>query len=194
MLQELLKEQTRPYHDQLEQIMFVDRIMDGSLNPAQYRQLLVTNYLSNACFEDYIFNHLSPALQDELHITNRIKLPALLKDVEELLIPVPLLPAPGNITPIAADDASLMGAIYVMEGATLGGHVIVKRLLTNPQLQALDLHYHYYQLYGAGLIDKWKQFCQVLNTRIPPAAYDKAIKSASDMFRNMMMIAGQTDL
>lgn len=189
MLQELLKEATRPHHDRLEQLMFVNQIMDGSLSVQQYQKLLVTNYLSHVYFEDYIYTHLSPALRDELQISERVKLPALLKDVEELLIPVPEVPADIAIIPVADDDASLMGAMYVLEGATLGGHVIVKRLLVNPNLQPMDLHYHYYQAYGPDLINKWKQFCQVLNTRIAPEDYDKAIKGAGDMFVNMQRFA-----
>lgn len=189
MLQELLKEATKAHHDELEQLMFVNQIMDGSLSLAQYQKLLVTNYLSHANFEEYIFSNLSPALKEELALTDRVKLPALLKDVEELLIEIPEFPANVNLTPMAADDASLLGAMYVMEGATLGGHVIVKRLLVNPNLQTLDLQYHYYQAYGPNLINNWKAFVQVLNTRVAPEDYDKAIKAANDMFGNMKVLA-----
>ena len=155
MLQELLKEATKPHHDELEQLMFVGQIMDGSLAPAQYQMLLAANYLTHAYFEEYIYSHLSPALQDELNISERVKLPALLKDVEELLIPIPVYNGGADALPMpAADDASLLGAMYVLEGATLGGHVIVKRLLVNQHLQTLDLGYHYYQAYGQDLINK----------------------------------------
>lgn len=189
MLQEQLKEATKAHHDQLEQLMFVNQIMDGALTPAQYQKLLVTNYLSHAYFEDYIFNNLSTDLQQQLALTDRVKLPFLLKDVEELLIPIPEIPTNVKLNPIPADDASLLGALYVMEGATLGGHVIVKRLLVNPNLAPLDLHFHYYQAYGPSLINKWKDFVQVLNTYVAPDDYHKAIKSASDMFDNMRVLA-----
>jgi len=190
MLQELLKDATKPHHDELEQLMFVGQIMDGSLTPMQYQKLLVANYLTHVYFEEYIYSHLSPALQEELGISERVKLPALLKDVEELLIPIPVYNAGQNALPMpAADDASLLGAMYVLEGATLGGHVIVKRLLINPHLQQLDLNYHYYQVYGQELINKWKLFCQVLNTRVAEADYDKAVQSASAMFNNIKAFA-----
>jgi len=190
MLQELLKEATKSHHDELEQLMFVGQIMDGSLAPALYQKLLAANYLTHAYFEEYIYSHLSPALQDELNISERVKLPALLKDVEELLIPIPVYDGgEDRLLMPAADDASLLGAMYVLEGATLGGHVIVKRLLVNPHLQTLDLGYHYYQSYGQDLITKWKQFCQVLNTRVAPEDYDKAVQSATDMFNNIKFFA-----
>jgi heme oxygenase len=190
MLQELLKEATKANHDELEQLMFVGQIMDGTLTPAQYQQLLTANYLSHTYFEDYIFKHLSPALQQELETANRVKLPGLLKDVEELLIPIPEFTGDEQSlhTP-AADDASLLGAMYVLEGATLGGHVIVKRLLVNPHLQQLDLGYYYYQTYGPKLIDNWKQFVQVLNTRLTPEDYDKAVQNAKNMFDNIKIFA-----
>lgn len=190
MLQELLKEATKAHHDELEQLMFVGQIMDSSLTPVQYQTLLTANYLSHAYFEEYIYSKLSPALKDELNISERVKLPALLKDVEELLVPVPAYQPGVNPPPMPpTDDASLLGAMYVLEGATLGGHVIVKRLLVNPHLQQLDLNYHYYQAYGPDLINKWKQFCQVLNTRVTPEDNDKAVQSATDMFNAIKFFA-----
>ncbi len=188
MLQELLKQKTKPYHDHLEQLMFVDLIMDGSLTPPQYQQLLVTNYLSHVYFEEHVFNNLSDNLKSALQINDRIKLPALLTDIAELQLPIPQLPEFLTLKPITVSDASLMGALYVMEGATLGGHVIVKRLLNNVQMQPLDLNYHYYQLYGDTLITKWKQFCHILDSCIAPDNYDETIKGAIDMFENMIII------
>jgi heme oxygenase len=190
MLQELLKEATKNHHDELEQLMFVGQIMDGSLTPQQYQTLLKANYLTHAYFEEYIYGNLSQSLQAELNIGERIKLTALLKDVEELLIPIPTYQP--TIQPLQQpdlDDASLLGAMYVLEGATLGGHVIVKRLLVNAHLQQLDLNFNYYQVYGQELINKWKQFCQLLNTRVAPEDYDKAIQSATAMFNNIQFFA-----
>ena len=190
MLQELLKEATKTHHDELEQLMFVGQIMDGSLTPAQYKVLLTANYLTHAYFEEYIYSNLSQSLQAELNIGERMKLPALLKDVEELLLPIPTYqPAIAPLQQPDVDDASLLGAMYVLEGATLGGHVIVKRLLVNPHLQQLDLNFNYYQAYGQELINKWKQFCQVLNTRVAEPDYDKAIQSATAMFNNIKFFA-----
>ncbi|GAB3935445.1 biliverdin-producing heme oxygenase [Mucilaginibacter myungsuensis] len=189
MLQELLKEATRPYHDQLEQAMFVNQIMDGTLTKQQYQKVLSVNYLAHAHFEGAIVSHLSPALQEELDIDSRIKIEHLQKDLEELDINVPFVPQGTPVESIEMGDASLLGAMYVLEGATLGGHVIVKRLLQNEQLKPLNLGYHYYQAYGADLVYKWKSFVQVLNTRVEEKDYPKAVKSAGIMFKNMKVLA-----
>lgn len=187
MLQELLKQATSSHHDDLEQMMFVNDIMHGTLTANQYKKLLLTNYLSHAIFENDLLSNLSPALQQELQSADRAKLQALKQDLEEMQLPKP--ESTQQLKAIAQDDASILGAMYVLEGATLGGNVIVKRLKVNPQLESLQLGYHYYQVYGDKLIDRWKQFVQVLNTRIPESEHAKAAQAAKDMFENIKLLS-----
>src|ERR1700761_4707836 len=140
MLHEALKQATKPNHDQLEQLMFVNEIMNGSLTLQQYRQILVTNYLVHKTFEDYLFDNLSPEIAGRLQIENRKKLAALEADLDELGLEPPELE---HTTPqIEKTDAAILGAMYVLEGATLGGNVIVKRLKVNPQLASHNLNFN----------------------------------------------------
>jgi len=187
MLQELLKQATSNQHDDLEQLMFVNDIMHGTLTADQYKKLLLTNYLSHAIFEDDLLNNLSPALREELQADERAKFQALEKDLAEMQISIPKNNP--DLKPIPTDDASILGAMYVLEGATLGGNVIVKRLKVNPQLEPLQLGYHYYQVYGDKLVDRWKQFVQILNTRIPQTEHGKAAQAAKDMFENIKLLS-----
>lgn len=187
MLQELLKQATSTQHNDLEQLMFVNDIMHGTLTADQYKKLLLTNYLSHAIFEDDLLSNLSPALRQELQANERAKFQALEKDLEEMQISVPKNNP--DLKTIPTDDASILGAMYVLEGATLGGSVIVKRLKVNPQLAPLQLGYHYYQVYGDKLVDRWEQFVQILNTRIPQAEHGKAAQAAKDMFENIKLLS-----
>jgi heme oxygenase len=185
MLHEKIKQATAQLHDQLEQNMFVGQIMDGSLSFEQYQTLLHLNYIIHSAAEDFLFSGLSSELQEKLDTKNRVKLPALLSDFEEVNATVgwPAVDAPPNYIDLSS-DASILGAMYVLEGATLGGNVIVKRLKTNEHLLPYNFNYHYYQVYGDQLGLKWKQFLEVLNA-IPEAEHEAAINSALRLFERM---------
>ena len=180
MLQERLKKDTRPDHDTIEELMFVQSIMTGTLSLQQYKTLLTTNYLVHEAFEALLFNRLSDQTADEIQITRRRKLPALVKDLRELPMDTP--PTAGVVPAdlFYTNEPSALGALYVLEGASLGGHVIVKKLATNPVLNHLNLNFHYYRIYGDDLIPNWKSFCAVLN-RQPEADYPIILDGARKM-------------
>jgi len=184
MLHEKIKQATAHLHDQLEQKMFVGQIMDGSLTFEQYQTILTVNYATHLAAEDFLFDNLSNEFRQKLDIESRIKLPSLLRDLEEINSATGSSP---KNTPDFIDlnsDAAILGAMYVLEGATLGGNVIVKRLKTNGQLLPYNLNYHYYQVYGDQLGLKWKQFLEILNA-LPEPEHEAAIKNALNLFEYM---------
>jgi len=180
MLHETLKQATKNNHDELEQLMFVNDIMSGTLSLSHYKQILTTNYLVHKDFEDFLFDNLSSKTAEQLNAANRKKLPALIADMQALKMDIPS-PFYNQKLNFDKNDVSLLGALYVLEGATLGGSVIVKRLKTNPYLSTLNLDFNYYQVYGNELIPYWKTFCAVLNQQ-GENGYDGAINSAKKMF------------
>jgi heme oxygenase len=177
MLQETLKQATGTNHHKLEQLMYVNDIMSGSLTTEQYKQILATNYIVHKNYEEAIFGLLSPGLAAELDLPKRNKLAALQKDMDELQ--VNLQPTEADKSIFTANNAELLGAMYVLEGATLGGSVIVKKLKTDPKFAGLGLHY--YQVYGERMIPLWKKFCEVLNQQ-PESSYHAAVQGAKKMF------------
>jgi heme oxygenase len=189
MLHETLKQATRANHDQLEQLMYVNDIMSGTLTAAQYKQILITNYLVHKAFESGLFSSLSGGIAQQLDLPRREKLTALQKDIAELNIP-DLENEAEDIT-FGPTDAEILGAMYVLEGATLGGSVIVKRLKTNPQLSHLT--FNYYQVYGDQLIPMWKQFCAVLDEQ-PESNSEGAVTGAKKMFGYIAAVQQQNSL
>lgn len=179
MLQEVLKQATKKNHDELEQLMYVNDIMSGELTVQQYKQILSTNYEVHKTLEDLLFNDLGPNITEKLDLEHRHKIAALQTDMQEIGIPVTAF----EYQPLTFEisKASILGAMYVLEGATLGGSVIVKRLKTNPKFTDLNLGFHYYQVYGTELVTYWKNFCEVLNSQ-PEDTYDKSIDGAKKVF------------
>lgn len=164
---ERLREGTKGAHDRLEAVAMSDRIMDGSLGPEDYKKLIQVHYIVHreleAMLEENGVQHHFP----ELHFNERNKMPLLEKDVEELAISREKLnaPAAGHLPqagePLAGKPYGLLGCVYVMEGATLGGNVIVKSLRKNEQLAGVD-NFYYFGCYGSGTGKQWKSFLDVL--------------------------------
>jgi heme oxygenase len=180
MLQETLKQATKHNHDELEQLMFVHEIMSGSLSVQQYKQILTTNYLVHKAVEQKLVNGVSADLAENLDLEHRNKLAALEADMLEM--DLPLTDDHTNLPPIDFEsEAAILGALYVLEGATLGGSVIVKRLKTNPAFASLNPGFHYYQVYGENLIPNWKKFCEVLNQQ-PEDTFNQSVTGAQQMF------------
>lgn len=181
MLQETLKEATKGNHDELEQLMFVGQIMGGTLSLSQYKHILLTNYLVHQVVETDLYEALSPALAAQLDLAMRLKLPALTADMEEMKL---FTPVSQDVLPkfnFEKSDAAILGAMYVLEGATLGGNVIVKRLKNNPEISGANPGFHYYQVYNDQLIPNWKKFCEVLNQQ-PEHTFNASVESAQAMF------------
>lgn len=84
------------------------------------------------------------------------------------------LPAP------AIDSAgALFGTLYVLEGATLGGQFIARRLLD----AGSTLPLHFYQIYGAHTEARWQAFLAVAEAACPAASHLAAEAAAIAAFR-----------
>jgi heme oxygenase len=182
MLQEILKAATKDHHDELESLMFVNEIMNKTLTLQQYKTLLATNYIVHSTIEPELHAALDQQTKTRLCIGNRNKVDALAQDVKDMGLDKAELDAVDISfpTPAQQSNAAALGAMYVLEGATLGGHVINKKLKANPAFENLELHY--YGVYGKELMPNWLAFVDILNTSVPEADYDLAKESAVKMF------------
>jgi len=163
MLQDELKIATRPNHDELENLMFVNEIMNKSLTSSDYAQILSTNYIVHTLLEPKIQAALGEDIKIALHINARFKVPALAADLKESELDVAALDLyAGDFEPKDFTEAYALGALYVLEGATLGGNVIQKKLRNTPGFE--DLRLNYYTVYKDELMNRWVSFVQLLNT------------------------------
>jgi len=182
---ERLKTETKAHHDQIEEVGFSSRIMNGSLNKEQYTAMVINNYIMHYYLEN-IFDNLSEFNTIEgLEYPKRKKTDLIAKD----LIALGLDPKDYQNTPLfnlpINDKYQALGAFYVLEGSTLGGAVIARTLKKNENLTDIDT-YHFYGCYGEEVGMRWKQFCQVLlNEGQETENQDKMVKSASDTFDAM---------
>jgi heme oxygenase len=83
--------------------------------------------------------------------------------------------------PEMTSAADLLGAMYVMEGSTLGGQLIARHVelvlgLTAGQGNA------YFRGHNERTGQLWKEFCHALRTNVPDSETDAVIAAAKAMF------------
>ena len=188
MLQEKLKTSTASSHDGLEKLMFVNSIMQRTLNVPQYRQILITNYIAHLHYEELIHQKISKEYAEILDLPKRKKTGALIADLRDVNLTQSNLAKKFPSVEVSIPNESFaLGAMYVLEGATLGGSVIVKQLLLNPNFPR-DYSFNYYTIYGKELMPNWQKFVSVLNS-LPEEQHQQAIDGANYMFDAIAAIA-----
>lgn len=86
----------------------------------------------------------------------------------------PVLPQPQNVP-------NLLGAMYVMEGSTLGGQLIARHLETALHLQKGDGN-SYFVGHGDMTGTMWKAFCQILTDKVADHDAQAVTQGAKTMF------------
>ena len=192
MIANLLRTETAEHHKDLESLMFVNEIMNKSLSIEEYKKLLTINYIIHQKLENKLANMLDVDLAEQLDIKNRLKLTALEKDLNYWHIDSLTLPELNfDLFVPEKNNAEVLGALYVLEGATLGGNVIKKHILANPNFAGHDDGLNYYGVYGEELGSKWKTFVSILNESVAEADYDRCVKSANETFNNLIKLSKQ---
>ena len=184
MTAQKLKEGTRVQHEEVEKQMYADEIFNKTLTSAQYKQLIITNYIFHALLEDTISAALPQNIQSQIQIDKRRKLPALEADIKELQLSVPFdteIPVPE-----IHNSNQALGVLYVMEGATLGGNVIVKHLKQTPGFNSVQ--FHYYGIYQEQTGPYWKSFTDCINQSVTDD--NACVQSAVDAFDLLKTILG----
>ena len=175
-----LREETRADHDKLEAIGLSDKIMDGSLSPEEYKNLIRVHFLVHRSLEDQLEQFRVEQYFPELHFNERKKMPLIRQDLTEIGIDeveMVRYEVAGDL-PDPEVPYGLLGTMYVMEGATLGGMVIVKSLKKNEQLKPFE-PFHYFGCYGSDTGKRWKSFLEVLKHEGNKAEAQEAVVSAA---------------
>lgn len=125
-LLERLREETRPLHEQTEQLFYTEALRNGTLTAVEYSHLLRTHLIFHQALETAIDRN--PEFFQDYERDVRRKTPWLLADLAHLkeALPVPMPELFADWSPI-----SLLGAAYVGEGSMLGGTLISRLLQQN---------------------------------------------------------------
>jgi heme oxygenase len=158
-LHALLKQETRRHHDQIETSPLLNKIMDGSITLTEYRLLIEKFYA-------YILpcERLVKQLPWHDMLVDREKSPLLAQDLQSLghsqqaLSNISHCPSLPDLT----KREHVLGYLYVIEGSTLGGQVILKLLGDKFKLTP-ETGVSYFAGFGRETKARWNAFCQDLN-------------------------------
>ena len=154
-----LRQSTGAEHERLESLTYGPKIMDGSLTAAEYRRLLEWQRRAHAVLEPQVggFNRGTYAYRP------RFELP----------------PGAGAAT---TDIPRALGILYVLEGGSLGGAVILRKLRANPALQG-EAPFSFYQQQAEWGVPQWRAFTKMLSTvELTAGETERAVRGAKDAF------------
>ena len=168
-LHQRLKEKTQVYHYEIERTPLLNQLVNASIDLAVYRVLLKQ-------FHAYIMPCEATILSSSWSslLEGRNKTSQLNKDLIDLgtsgITKCPVLP------PLITRE-QIIGYLYVIEGATLGGQIIAKILEDKLGLTA-RYGARYFNSYGPNTMTMWVEFCHLLNQVKAPHEH-QVIVSAS---------------
>lgn len=162
-----LRHETRPFHDAVEGNPFNRALAAGTVSAADAARFLAKMYGFLQPYEVRLHAQAA-SFGPDWQLEQRYRAPLILADLAALGyagVP-PLCPA----LPPLATRPQLLGAMYVLEGSSLGGQVIAREL----DKAGISTH-TYFTGRGGRTGPLWKAFCQQLTdeaaeTQAAPAA------------------------
>jgi len=176
MVSEYLKQHTAEYHDAAEALFNSRKIFSKTFSLDDYKKIIGTNYLMLLHSEDRIFSRLSGTFGDTLQLEERKKLPLIEKDLAGL----DLESRTASEGPEFATEHEALGAMYVIEGSTLGGNVIARQLSKTKGFDQVT--FHFFGCYGDQTGAMWKSFKEILDTRVPENKYEEVLAGARKLY------------
>lgn len=173
-----LRLETRPYHDSLEQNTFNQELGAGRVSLAATAHFLRKLYGFLVPYEAQL-RLQAPAFSAEWELPQRSRSSLILADLASLPAG-PLPPALCPLMPPLLTQAELLGAMYVLEGSTLGGQVITRQLV-----QAGIPLQRYFRGYGELTGPRWKTFCRLLTQEAAHVDQDQLVASAVQTFQQL---------
>jgi heme oxygenase (biliverdin-IX-beta and delta-forming) len=94
------------------------------------------------------------------------------------------------VLPSVGTRSSFLGAMYVMEGSTLGGQIISRHLQSMLGLSNSN-GYRYFSGYGAATGEMWRAFLKLLADEAPLLVEMDVVSTAQKMFESFQNFHGQ---
>ena len=177
---ERLRAATACHHARIERVINIQTITRHGMYPQLLLRMLAFYRPMEAALEQEAW--------DRLGMTNgeRRKAPLLVRDLLAIGIsPQQLAAVADAAIPEFAGQAGALGCCYVLEGATLGGQLIAKRLKGALHLDQAN-GAAFFNGYGRATGAMWRSFCAVLNAEIKdPPSYRAATAAACATFEHL---------
>ncbi|GEL69027.1 biliverdin-producing heme oxygenase [Myxococcus virescens] len=178
-----LKSETRPHHERTEAQV---RLMDADLTPTAYRRHLEALHGFYVPLEARLAG-LGLEAVPGLSVHARWKVPLLKEDLRALghdAASLERLPHCAGLPSLAGVPEAL-GCLYVLEGSTLGGQLILRHLRRHFDGVSLG-DFSFFRAYGDEVGPRWRAFGDAVNQASISATEDtfdaRVVTGAQDTF------------
>ena len=174
-----LKNSTSQYHQQIEQIESLKKIITNEITLLEYKKLLCQLY--------GFINPCEKAIPPRFHyvIEGREKSLLLNSDLSELNCDTSIDFLFCRSFPNLNTLPEVFGYLYVLEGSTLGGQIITKLLKKNVQLLPA-IPTRYFNAYGKQTRKYWDAFLKsLIDQDFNDIQKENLVTSAIDTFSNL---------
>lgn len=175
MLIEKIRRATQPMHEALDKTMTPH--IESIQSTEEYIQLLTAFYGFFKPMYDKIDEHLQTSFLPDYG--TRRKPVDILKNLVTLHYNYPIQIFSTNL-PTIENNAAAFGALYVLEGSTLGGLLIKKMIAAQTGLH--DEQLSFFEGYGKQTRERWNRFIDAVNALPTHSNEEQTIKAASDTF------------
>lgn len=182
IVSEYLKQNTAEYHDAAEKLFNSEKIFNKTFTLEDYKKIISTNYLMLLHSENKIFDSLSDKFSEKLQLSNRKKLHLIEKDLESLA----LKNQNASHELEFSNENEALGAMYVIEGSTLGGNVIAKQLSKTEGFDSVT--FNFFGCYQENTGSMWKNFKEVLDTEVAEESYDEVLSGAKKLYTFLLNV------
>jgi heme oxygenase (biliverdin-IX-beta and delta-forming) len=174
---DILKQATRKPHQETEAALVP--LLKGIKTVADYAAVLKIFYGFYHPLEQLIERQITGELLPDMG--RRRKSGWILRDLEALDLPV--TPPACTALPCIQNHLQAFGALYVLEGSTLGGAIIAKMLQANPHVCIPEAALTFFRAYGDATPQLWNDFRKQLNAVVrDEAGQDQVVTAANDTF------------
>ena len=170
-----LKSHTATQHQALEDVVLAR--LHALHTVADYAHLLQQFYGYYHPLEERIAQRLDD--RDLPDLAKRRNARLILEDVTFSNAHTSLLPLATEL-PLLATKAAAWGALYVLEGSTLGGRYITKLLLKNDALNLTEKQVRFFNGYGAETGAMWRRFVECLDEQGTAARAQNEMAAAAN--------------
>lgn len=156
---EVLKEETKRLHAKTETAL-ISKLKDIK-NTDDYIQLLLLYYAFYSPVENNIFKYVNNNCLPGFE--GRIKSEIIRGCLRNLGADAYINSSPA--VPLINNCTEAFGALYVLEGSTLGGEIIARMLKANKHTNLSNECLTFFTVYGSNTMQMWNSFKGVLNKR-----------------------------
>lgn len=177
-----LREHTQPAHHEIEAVSPITALAAGQGGMAEYTAILKASLSYYRPFERQLMERAAPEIRQFMQ--SRLKTDLLTRDLAKLGISQEEIAAIADYDiPSMDTPEAVLGALYTLEGSTMGGKVISKSLKTHFGWDMLNAE-HFLDPYGNQVRARWKEFGDFVQAQFESYHLDgnAIIRAANETF------------